>query len=99
MPQAPILPYTSNEVRALADEVARSQTTVTGVQPKLSLDFDQMSNFPKRFTIVGLWGRVILKPQTERYLHLPELKRRGYQANLLLGSLSNELGEDRASTR
>lgn len=34
--QAPVLPYTSNEVRALADEVVRSQTTVTGVQPKLS---------------------------------------------------------------
>ena len=74
MPQAPILPYTSSEVRALADEVVRSQTTVTGVQPKLSLDFDQMSNLPKRFTIVGLWGRFILKPQTERYPHLPELE-------------------------
>ena len=73
-PQAPILPYTSSEVRALADEVVRSQTTVTGVQPKLSLDIDQMSNSPKRFTIVGLWGRFILKPQTERYSHLPELE-------------------------
>ena len=72
--QAPILPYTSSEVRVLADEVVRSQTTVTGVQPKLSLDFDQMSNLPKRFTIVGLWGRFILKPQTERYPHLPELE-------------------------
>ncbi|WP_058019480.1 HipA domain-containing protein [Porphyromonas gingivalis] len=74
MPQAPILPYTSSEVRALADEVVRSQTTVTGVQPKLFLDFDQMSHSPKRFTIVGLWGRFILKPQTERYPHLPELE-------------------------
>lgn len=74
MSQAPILPYTSSEVRALANEVVRSQTTVTGVQPKLSLDFDQMSNSPKRFTIVGLWGRFILKPQTERYPHLPELE-------------------------
>lgn len=72
--QAPLLPYTSKEVQALADEVVRSQTTVTGVQPKLSLDFDQMSNSPKRFTIVGLWGRFILKPQTERYPHLPELE-------------------------
>lgn len=74
MPQAPILPYTSSEVRALADEIVRSQTTVTGVQPKLFLDFDQMSHSPKRFTIVGLWGRFILKPQTERYPHLPELE-------------------------
>lgn len=73
-PQTPILPYTSSEVRVLADEVVRSQTTVTGVQPKLSLDFDQLSNSPKRFTIVGLWGRFILKPQAEHYPHLPELE-------------------------
>ena len=73
-PQTPILPYTSSEVRVLADEVVRSQTTVTGVQPKLSLDFDQLSHSPKRFTIVGLWGRFILKPQTEHYSHLPELE-------------------------
>ena len=73
-PQAPILPYISSEVRALADEVVRSQTTVTGVQPKLSLDFDQTSHSPKRFTIVGLWGQFILKPQTKHYQHLPELE-------------------------
>ena len=73
-PQTPILPYTSSEVRALADEVVRSQTTVTGVQPKLSLDFDQLSHSPKRFTIVGLWGRIILKPQTAHYSHLTELE-------------------------
>ena len=72
--QVPVLPYTSKEVRALADEVVRSQTAVTGVQPKLSLDFDQMCHSPKRFTIVGLWGRFILKPQTEHYSHLPELE-------------------------
>ena len=70
----PILPYTSKEIRALADEVVRSQTAVTGVQPKLSLDFDQTRHSHKRFTIVGLWGRFILKPQTERYPHLPELE-------------------------
>ena len=29
---------------------------------------------PERFTIVGLWGRYILKPQTEHYPHLPELE-------------------------
>ena len=72
--QVPKLPYTSKEVRALADEVVRSQTAVTGVQPKLSLDFDHLSHSPKRFTIVGLWGRFILKPQTEHYSHLPELE-------------------------
>jgi len=72
--QVPKLPYTSKEVRVLADEVVRSQTAVTGVQPKLSLDFDHLSHSPQRFTIVGLWGRFILKPQTEHYSHLPELE-------------------------
>lgn len=73
-PKPPLLPYTSKEVRSLADEVIRSQTTLTGVQPKLSLDIDAMSLSPRRFTIVGLWGRFILKPQTELYPHLPELE-------------------------
>ena len=30
--------------------------------------------FPDRFTIVGLWGRYILKPQTDAYRALPELE-------------------------
>ena len=53
----------------------RSQTTLTGVQAKLSLDIDKST--PKsrtRFTIVGLWGRYILKPQTDRFAHLPEIE-------------------------
>ena len=68
----PVLPYRRDELEELAKEVIRSQTTVTGVQPKLSLDFDKMSKPTKRFTIVGLWGRFILKPQTEMYPFLPE---------------------------
>lgn len=72
--QAPILPYRREEIKDLAEQVIRSQTTLTGVQPKLSLDFDRMSHTPKRFTIVGLWGRFILKPQTESYPFLPELE-------------------------
>ncbi len=71
---APELPYRHDQLSELAQEVVRAHTTVTGVQPKLSLDFDEMSLNPKRFTIVGLWGRYILKPQTEQYPHLPELE-------------------------
>ena len=69
----PVLPYGQDQIRAMAEEVVRSQTTLTGVQPKLSLDFDRMSRTP-RLTIVGLWGRFILKPQTEHYPCLPELE-------------------------
>ena len=45
------------------------------VQPKLSLDVDKgEKGVPDRLTVVGLWGRYILKPQTDRYRHLPELE-------------------------
>jgi len=72
---APSLPYTRDNLVELAKKVIRSQTTLTGVQAKLSLDINKgEKNEPGRFTIVGLWGRYILKPQTENYSHLPELE-------------------------
>lgn len=71
----PILPYIRNQLSDLAQQVIRSQTTLTGVQAKLSLDLHPgKKNEPERFTIVGLWGRYILKPQTDLYPHLPELE-------------------------
>ena len=74
-PEAPLLPYTRTNIAELAREVIRSQTTLTGVQAKLSLDIAKAGKgTPERFTIVGLWGRYILKPQTEHYPHLPELE-------------------------
>ena len=72
---APSLPYTRDNLTELARQVVRSQTTLTGVQAKLSLDIKKGGrNETERFTIVGLWGRYILKPQTERFANLPELE-------------------------
>lgn len=69
----PVLPYTRNNIKELAREIVTASTTVTGVQAKLSLDIARGGkNEPKRFTIVGLWGRFILKPQTDRFANLPE---------------------------
>lgn len=69
----PQLPYTRAQIGGLAREVVTAGTTVTGVQAKLSLDIARvMKGVPKRFTIVGLWGRFILKPQAEGYANLPE---------------------------
>lgn len=74
-PMAPSLPYTRDNLTELARQVVRSQTTLTGVQAKLSLDIKKGGrNETERFTIVGLWGRYILKPQTERFANLPELE-------------------------
>ena len=72
---APKLPYVRAQLGDLARKVVRAQTTLTGVQAKLSLDIDKGGrNLPDRFTIVGLWGRFILKPQTDTYRALPELE-------------------------
>lgn len=70
----PELPYTRSHINELAEQVIRTQTTIPGVQPKLSLDIDSKNRQQQRFTIVGLWGRYILKPQTESYSSLPELE-------------------------
>lgn len=69
----PALPYTRANIKELAREIIAASTTVTGVQAKLSLDISRgQAGEPHRFTIVGLWGRYILKPQTDRFANLPE---------------------------
>ena len=68
---APTLDYTREEMDSLAAQVIKSQTTLTGVQPKLSLNLDKHKDSQK-LTIVGLWGGYIFKPQTERFAMLPE---------------------------
>ena len=69
----PSLPYTRHNIKELAQQIISSSTTVTGVQAKLSLNIARDNTAtPQRFTIVGLWGRFILKPQTDRFTQLPE---------------------------
>ena len=73
---APELPYDESQMRNLALRVIQNQMTVTGVQPKLSLNLADGENKkePKRFTIVGLWGNYILKPPAEKYPQMPEVE-------------------------
>lgn len=69
----PVLPYTRANIKELAREIVAASTTVTGVQAKLSLDISRgKAGDAQRFTIVGLWGKYILKPQTDRFANLPE---------------------------
>ena len=69
----PALSYTRANIKELAREIVTASTTVTGVQAKLSLDISRgHAGEPRRFTIVGLWGRFILKPQTDSFANLPE---------------------------
>ena len=59
----------------LARQVIRANTSVTGVQAKMSLNVNRGGkNEPAKFTIVGLWGKYIFKPQSAKYPHLPELE-------------------------
>ncbi|KHJ39384.1 putative DNA-binding transcriptional regulator [Pedobacter glucosidilyticus] len=71
-PIPPIIDFAEEQLLELAEKVVKSQKTVTGVQPKLSLGITESNDAPDRFTIVGLWGDYILKPQTEFYHNLPE---------------------------
>ena len=71
IPEVPELPYSLDELDTLAAQVIQSQTTLTGVQAKLSLHLDRHEG-SKRLTIVGLWGDYIFKPQTQSYKTLPE---------------------------
>lgn len=70
----PKLEFTQDEILEFAEHVIKSQRSVTGVQPKLSLGLSTDNEMPERFTIVGLWGQYILKPQTETYTDLPEIE-------------------------
>jgi len=84
-PIPPELPYTEEEMEALATQIVKSQMTVTGVQPKLSLHLTSGTSKtdPKRLTIVGLWGGYILKPPSAKYPQLPEVE----DLTMHLGSL------------
>jgi serine/threonine-protein kinase HipA len=70
----PIVDFTEDQILQLAEQVIKSQRTITGVQPKLSLGLSNEIGAPKRFTIVGLWGEYILKPQSNLYANLPEIE-------------------------
>lgn len=67
----PLMEYKHEELDQLAEQVIRAQTSLTGVQPKLSLNLSKHDGC-SRLTIVGLWGDYIFKPQTKDYEQLPE---------------------------
>ena len=75
-PLPPEMPYAFADLESLAREVIQSQTSVTGVQAKLSLHITagEQDSTKKKFTIVGLWGGYILKPPSAMYPQLPEVE-------------------------
>lgn len=73
--KVPAMPYTRGNMSELARQVISTSASVTGVQAKMSLDVNRGGKHePAKFTIVGLWGRYIFKPQSAQYPCLPELE-------------------------
>ena len=69
--EVPVLDYTCEDLEKLAIQVIKDQTSLTGVQPKLSLHLNKHEG-SQRLTIVGLWGSFICKPQTAQFKQMPE---------------------------
>lgn len=69
----PTLDYTTEQLDQLALQIIQDQTSLTGVQPKLSLHLNEHEGC-KRLTIVGLWGDYVCKPQTSQYELMPEVE-------------------------
>ncbi|HEX6982361.1 MAG TPA: HipA domain-containing protein [Balneolaceae bacterium] len=73
--RTPILDYDAGELAELAElakKAVKHRVTVPGVQAKLSLEVNNQSQETPKLTIVGLWGRFILKPSSNKWPQLPE---------------------------
>lgn len=71
-PRQPVLEVNLSDIERLALSILGRSTSVTGVQPKLSVDLKKNKKEPARLTIVGLWGRYILKPPHYNFPEMPE---------------------------
>ena len=68
----PVLETRLSELNKLAKKSVTKRITVPGVQTKLSLEVKKTAGETDKLTIVGLWGRYILKPPSNTWPQLPE---------------------------
>jgi len=69
--QMPTIDIDENKLTTYAKKIVGANTSITGVQPKLSLWLDK-SKKSIRFTVVDDKSNYIIKPQSETYQSLPE---------------------------
>lgn len=69
--EQPVLDVHLEQLNELAKKSVHQRVTVPGVQTKLSLEIDRKTESADKLTIVGLWGRFILKPPSNRWPELP----------------------------
>jgi serine/threonine-protein kinase HipA len=67
----PVLDVKLDQLNELAKKSVHHRVTVPGVQTKLSLEINRKAESADKLTIVGLWGRFILKPPSNRWPELP----------------------------
>lgn len=72
--EMPELTLNRDLLNELAKNTVNQRIAVTGVQPKLSVDIEDLKGTGKRLTIVGLWGNYILKPQHTHFKQMPEVE-------------------------
>jgi len=74
-PIPPIIPYSLDQMAALAKEIVERSVAVPGVQAKLSMSVvkETQENSNSRLTVVGaLGGQYIFKPPSVKYPEMPE---------------------------
>jgi len=72
--KAPLLDLSLSEIENYAVDLLKKSVSVTGVQPKLSVDLIKNRNELPRMTLVGLWGQYILKSPNNKYPEMPEIE-------------------------
>jgi serine/threonine-protein kinase HipA len=70
----PVIDLSLDRIKEIAINSLTNRIAVTGVQPKLSLDLSISGKNEKRLTLVGLWGKYILKPPFEDYPEMVEIE-------------------------
>lgn len=70
----PQLDFGLEDIEKLAIKVLGKSISLTGVQPKLSVEITKSEKGAKRLTFVGLWGNFILKPPFPKYPEMPEIE-------------------------
>lgn len=70
----PEIDFGLTEIDELAIKVLGRSVALTGVQPKLSVEFSKEKKGKNRITIVGLWGNYILKPPFSRFPEMPKVE-------------------------
>jgi serine/threonine-protein kinase HipA len=68
----PQIEFGLSDLKDLAIKVLGKSESVTGVQPKISMETLKSNKNESRLTVVGLWGIYILKPPRIQFPEMPE---------------------------